>query len=260
MTIVKELVLACDPDVIMQVLRNRYDDPENDPMFHRDQWAYTRAMLRARYIEPVSTPDYIMFAVPAYCNGKERISADLVKKSDIDDFAAGRIPTKDDPYSAVGNCWNWDDSLTGLEPSVDMPPELVDKLCDCGWHLNTYGYDFDSWETILGYEVDLPSVEKCGTAAFIADVLEEMTFLSWDEDERREEAEELHRRIDEVNEAVESGDMSHFVSWDEFCEEFDIHDTRTETEIEAERVQNRRECAYCMLSLHNVIMRYLSTR
>jgi len=79
-----------------------------------------------------------------------------------------------------------------------------DKIEQCTRELprrrpSGYAFEFSEWSRVLGWEVDLGNVERCGEADFLAVVLNEMTFNGFLEESQEERREEMKTQVEEVD-------------------------------------------------------------
>ena len=121
----------------------------------------------------------------------------------------------------------------------NMPEEEVDFLLPLPSLPQTYAFEFCDWEEILGYSISQSNIDEYGLEAILAGVIYEMTFFGYERTDMEEEREELHNRIQEVNEIFkqpEEEQKKHFISGEEIFKQLNYVDERSEEEIKAEHL------------------------
>lgn len=78
-----------------------------------------------------------------------------------------------------------------------------------------FGLSLTSWNDWLEMEVDAASLDRYGQDDVVAHVLWEISYHGFEESEMEAVRDELHRRIEEVNEALRTGDTSKFTPLEE---------------------------------------------
>lgn len=98
----------------------------------------------------------------------------------------------------------------------------------------TYAIEFTPWKEWLGMTVCEKSLEYYGDIPFIVHCLYEMSFVSFEEDDIKNEIDILKEREEEI----ENGTAT-FISMDEICERFGINPLpeKTEEEIAARQAE-----------------------
>lgn len=76
----------------------------------------------------------------------------------------------------------------------------------------SYGIEFSSFSEWLAFDVCENSLRYYGEEAFLAHVLWEMSFISFDESDIHDQWEDLMKISEEVTEAIKTGDDSKFVT------------------------------------------------
>ena len=175
---------------------------------------------------------------------KELRSRNPIQQSDIVlgiDFIIDGAPMPD----AV--LYNIDDIATGFkrndvfETITDISvisDEDVEKLIKLNVTPESYGYEYQKWDEILGYRIDKHNAETFGKARLFANVLSEMTFFGLTEDcidDARKKLQEVSAEVDEILSLPKEEQDKHFVSWEKVKAEFGIE---SETESEEKKAND----------------------
>ena len=100
-------------------------------------------------------------------------------------------------------------------------------------HIESYAYEYEPWDTILGYIVPPHIIGSPMQYIFTASVLYEMTFFGYDEKELDKERKELEESIEEIEQFKSlppEQQKEQLESFEEFEREFGFNDNRTNEE------------------------------
>ena len=102
-------------------------------------------------------------------------------------------------------------------------------------HIESYAYEYEPWDTILGYIVPPHIIGSPMQYIFTASVLYEMTFFGYDEKELDKERKELEESIEEIEQFKSlppEQQKDQLESIEDFEREFGFNDNRTDEEKE----------------------------
>lgn len=211
---VQNIVCSADPEVIARIWeacdRLGSDAPASERKVQqlRDQIVSFQEKLAK--IEPAeSCSEWVMIAEEIWEGGVPGIYSSFYKKADFEVLLARaenmKIPDK----------------------CKDEEPEEYHKKIVSEWFgdgsINSYGYEFSPWKDVLGAEVFLSNAESYDKDAFVADILWELSFNGYSEEDQAERREELDKAIKEteaIRNMPEEERAKHLHSLDEMREEF----------------------------------------
>ena len=128
--------------------------------------------------------------------------------------------------------------------------EILQKLIP-----NSYAFEFERWRDILGYRLSSSNLEnnKKKLSKFAQLIVYEMLFFGFDEQTKQEEADELHRRKEEIDKIMEGPKEE----WDKYFVEWEdpLIDERDPIEEEYKNYVSKRESLYNMLNTYKVLKR-----
>lgn len=184
--------------------------------------------------------DYVMLAVKFWQEGKFVTGSSLYRRRDLEALLkrAQKIEIPDmfpeeepaDYYEKITQAWY------GAEPE-----EMISSL----------GYEFSPWGEILSVPVISSNVNRIGSEPFLADVLWEMSFCGWTEEEQAEGIAELDKAVKETKryrELPEEEKKKHLHSLDDLYNEFKW-EAPAEEEIEQMRLKLLRDSAKSVIWL-----------
>ena len=122
------------------------------------------------------------------------------------------IPPKETEFSI---------SISYVEEEYDRPLEEYEKYHHVSGHKpsdpdNTYSLSFSPWEEWAGVEVEKDTIKNYKAAEIAVHCIYEMTFYGWVPEEIKDQADELNRRSDEVDQWIKEGTLDeHCVSWED---------------------------------------------
>ena len=141
----------------------------------------------------------------------------------------------------IGAEFRLDSELADLKTIEDLTDEELERLAHIRDFPQTYAFEFEIWNKILGYEVDLRNVRAVGATALCAEVLWEMTFCGMTEEAveaERRKLDEALREAEEISKLPEKEKKKYFIPAEELFAEFDLPKP---TEAE-KRERHRRIC------------------
>lgn len=161
--------------------------------------------------------NYVMLALQSSDEGKTGLEAELFVKDDI-------LNKRDAFMSMLLPC-----SLN------DCNTEELNQIArDIGECLpQSFGYDYEKWEIVLGAEVVPDNIERYGAEPFLAEALFEMAmngFTQEDQDKKRKELEKIIQRADELMHMTREEFERHTVSAEEVFGSLGVEFDTTEEE------------------------------
>lgn len=165
-------------------------------------------------------------------------------KADLEKFK--RIPVIDNTDKAA---------IRGV--SLDIKEKIMHR-----YRLpESYAYDFTPWDEILGMEVDENNLAEFSPAKVLSDIIYEMTFTGYEEEEVQEQLDKIKQSIDEVEEILklpEEEQSKHFITADELFSELGYTDERTEEEKKATHEKAMRDMFENWLRKYYMLVKYIS--
>lgn len=211
---VQNIVCSADPEVIARIWesRNRLgsDAPTSEEKAQQLSTQIASFQEKLAMIEPAeSCGEWAMIAEEIWEDGVPGIYSSFYKKADFEVLLAKaeniQIPDKrkeEEPaeyYKKVVSEWFGDGSI------------------------NSYGYEFSPWKDVLGAEVFLSNAESYDKDAFVADILWELSFNGYteeDQEERREELDKAIRETEKIRSMPKEERAKHLHSLDKIRDEF----------------------------------------
>lgn len=155
-----------------------------------------------------------------------------------------------DAYESVKDAYKEDfDNRTTLEKD-----NLVQIVMDNNKGIlpDSYAYEFNRWNEILGYEVIEDNIKEYGIPKVLAYIINEMTFFGYDRESVDCEAEQLEKTIEEVNKIEELP----IEEQSEYFKSVEFEDNRSEDEKMIDYHIHLRETVYNTLNMYKVIDKY----
>lgn len=158
----------------------------------------------------------------------------------------------------IKNKFKLNDKLEGISDIGSLnDAEIASFIQTC--HLpDSYAYEYEIWNNILGYHVDENNAKKFGKAKLLANILFEMTFFGFEEKAIDKEREILRQRTEEIDEILQlpkEEQEKHFVSWDDVKKELGIEEKNPEEELRNSSEMNR-EILYNCLQSYKALKEY----
>lgn len=103
-------------------------------------------------------------------------------------------------------------------------------------HPCSYAIEFNEWKENLGYSVSLTSLQEFSKPYLVSELLYEFTFLGCEEENVETQRDILIDRKKEIDQAIETGDHSKFVSFhsvEEMAKELGIDTQEDDVEIQS---------------------------
>lgn len=122
---------------------------------------------------------------------------------------------------------------------------------------DSYGFEFEPWEKVLGAEINRQCLEKYDQFEFASSILNEMSFngfLRESQEERRKELEDSIREYEETAKLPAEEREKHYVSGEEVMRILQSTDERTEEEKESDKL------CMCRSILWNLIQKYYAIK
>jgi len=197
---VKDLLLECSTDEIIEAYIDMFDSEKEQ---NYKTYYELVEMLKKR---PAIESDYIVLGIDYTQFGEQYSTAVLFKISEIkQEFS---ISEKLDSISNVNL----------------LSDEEVAKLLSERTVPDSYAYEFEDWNEILGYKTDDENIVTFGEARLLACVLYELTYLGVNEEAVEKERRALKNAVKDVKNIIENAEdnlKDCFVSWDEIKQMFD---------------------------------------
>lgn len=141
-------------------------------------------------LKPEQSED-VMLAVKSYYHGEEEVGADLFHKKDLMDKLF-EISKKTVPS-------NFD--TTNKAEMSDLISDFLHTTSD--WVPQSYAYEFDEWEKVLGAEVIEENFSRYDKTEFLSDVLYELSFNGFSREEHDKRRNDLDESIEEMKQIME---------------------------------------------------------
>lgn len=137
-------------------------------------------------LKPEQSED-VMLATKSYYHGEEEVGANLFHKKDLMDklFEISKriIPSNFDTTNKI---------------------EMSDFLhTTSDWAPQSYAYEFDEWEKVLGAEVIEENFSRYDKTEFLSNVLYELSFNGFSREEHDERRKDLDESIEEMKQIME---------------------------------------------------------
>lgn len=228
---VRDVISACDLQEVAQEFDKRFnwclrDDTEEKKKERVDKFLSKmeqfRRMLFSLPVVP-NTEDLIIISVRFWDFGDESVCALMYEKKD---FRHLLDITTDETLPEISDL------------TVDNAEEMAKTFHDTDIVAN-YGFEFMDWKQVLAAEVIQDNAERFGLNLFAAEILWEMTFNGFTEEQQKERRDELEASIDETERIMslpeeERAEHLHEFSMSDMYEQLGI-DPPTEEEQEKER-------------------------
>lgn len=228
---VRDVISACDLQEVAQEFDKRFnwclrDDTEEKKKERVDKFLSKleqfRRMLFSLPVVP-NTEDLIIISVRFWDFGDESVCALMYEKKD---FRHLLDITTDETLPKISDL------------TVDNAEEMAKTFRDTDIVTN-YGFEFMDWKQVLAAEVIQDNAERFGLNLFAAEILWEMTFNGFTEEQQKERRDELEASIDETERIMslpeeERAEHLHEFSMSDMYEQLGI-DPPTEEEQEKER-------------------------
>ena len=137
----------------------------------------------------------------------------------------------------------------------------IEELINDYEHLTSYGYEYEPWDNILGFQIDENNAEKFGKTRLLANILYAMTFFGFDEENIDKERKILNQRTKEMDDVLKlpkEEQEKYFIPWETLKKELEIEDDSPEEELRKRKEMNR-EILYNNLQSYKVLKEYVNT-
>ena len=220
--IVQELLKKCDFDAIARLVCDNKPSYEPPYDLEKVKHAYKKFVDMLLTLKPESSNKIIIFEKHWWDDDEiaETVEAELYE---YEDFIAKRKDLLNSPRVEMINYENL--PVKDLKEIISNFPQIP----------QAYAYEFNEWETTLGYNVFEENYSKFNLQECIYSVLHEMSFNGMSKEsqiERREELENSAKHLDEILQLPKEEQKKHFVPAEESHKMFGFIDERTEEEKE----------------------------
>ncbi len=219
--IVKDLLSSCSPDSVLDIILSNFEEGKEEK----------RNEIREKYFgiyEDLLTQlpvlsDKILFKIPYLDDEEELIALTIFSKKEIEEKKKGM------------------EKLEEVDPEKEYSTEEVKGILSL--LPISYSFSFTPWEKILGYELDEENVKEYGKENILADILYEISFWGFSEEEMEEEEKKLKEIVSEIKEIEKKGkkEIEKFsIPASEVWKDFEINEEREEEKkkINMEIVRN----------------------
>ena len=137
----------------------------------------------------------------------------------------------------------------------------IEELINDYEHPTSYGYEYEPWDNILGFQIDENNAEKFGKTRLLANILYAMTFFGFDEENIDKERKILNQRTKEMDDVLKlpkEEQEKYFIPWETLKKELEIEDDSPEEELRKRKEMNR-EILYNKLQSYKVLKEYVNT-
>lgn len=137
----------------------------------------------------------------------------------------------------------------------------IEELINDYKHPTSYGYEYEPWDNILGFQIDENNAEKFGKTRLLANILYEMTFFGFSEeniDKERKILDQRTKEMDEILKLPKEEQEKYFILWETLKKELEIEDDSPEKELRKRKEMNR-EILYNNLQSYRVLKEYVNT-
>lgn len=236
--IIKDLLTKCNPEAVVNAILVKFEKAkEEDKENIKNTYLNVYAELREK--TPILS-DRILLKIPFVDDG-ERI-----------DFIS--VYSKKEIKEKIKECPEIEN--VEIEKVKEFSMDEVSKILSSANLPSSYSLSFVSWSKIVGYELDEENVKEYGEEEILADVLSEITFHGFTEEEIEKEKAALDKIVAEVKEVKEKGkeaEAAYFKTADEVFKEFHCFREQTEEEKEKEREIIKREILYNTKETYKVL-------
>lgn len=191
--------------------------------------SYTAFIERLESIRPVET-GHLLLGLPLLDDGKKILDVPLYRTADVKNIHFDKLAQVEN-LSALSL-----DELEEMRQSLSLP--------------EAYAFELSPWEEVLGYGLCAENVADVGAVRLAAEIIYEMTFFGFTEEEVEAERQKLQESIEE-SENIETLPQEerdrHYKSVEDVFAELGAWDIRTEMEkqeshrkLEREITENKR--------------------
>jgi hypothetical protein len=238
----KDLIFSLPAEEIASAVADFYDSetmPKAPDRAHVIEQYSTFIRSLAKMV-PIDT-NSLLLGVPRQEDDRSYLDACLIKKAELAHWDRHRF-----------------DSLPPLE---ELSRKDMEDLCALSNSPETYAFEFSPWAEVLGFEICPQNAAEVGEAQLAAQILWEMTFFGFTEDQISEERKKLEgsiREVDEIKKLPPEEQEKRLISAEDLFAELGYEDTRTEEEKEEQYVQMCRQMVLFQMRLYRGIEQYLS--
>ena len=239
MKTVQDLIKLCDRQRLFEEFAKRFCDKPEDikddaaPRF----FGFLDTLLAKT---PVKTDDDIVICEPIYdSRAGFYYSSTVISASDLKEYFR-ELDYFEELNGIDADSISDEIALSLLEKQDRLFEKGREFLSDkpsgsFPGHIESYAYEYEPWDTILGYIVPPHIIGSPMQYIFTASVLYEMTFFGYDEkdlDKEREELEESIEEIEQFKSLPPEQQKNQLESIEDFEREFGFNDNRTDEEKE----------------------------
>lgn len=141
-----------------------------------------------------------------------------------------------------------------------LDDDTAERLAHIRFRPESYGFELSPWNEILGFEVDADNVQAVGAAALCLEILYEMTFFGFEEEQveaERQRVYEAVRESEEIRKLPEEEQEKHFIPAERIFTEFNVPE-RTEKEQQADHRRLCREVLSNNMRTYQALRAYVS--
>lgn len=233
--IAKDLFDICSFDSVFKILSLRFEDMKEQEQ-EQMKTNYFR-LCRDLTLRTPTSSDFLLLSTPYLDDGEEFHSVSLFLKKEIEE-------KKEEMEKLEEIDIKKDYSTEEIRSFLSLLPQ-------------SYSFSFSPWSKILGCEVSEENVKEYGAENILADLLYEITFFGFSEEEMEEEKEKLEEAVSEVKEMIrkekEEGKESSSRDIESLFKEFHLLDERTEEEKEEEKKRTNKEMVWNIKKEYEVL-------
>lgn len=236
--IVKDLLFLCSIDDVIEAVLKKEDEKANRDKVYT---AYSALIEKLKNRTP-NESNSIVLGIEYINFGEPTSDATLYKINEIK------------------NNFKLNDKLENISDIDSLSDSEIASLINEYKHPDSYAYEYEAWNDILGYHIDENNAEKFGKAKLLADILYEMTFFGFEETEVDKERIILKQRTEEIDNILKlpkEEQEKHFISWNDMKKEFGIEEDSPEEELHNRNEMNK-EILYNFLQSYTALKEYLS--
>ena len=239
MTTVQDLIKLCDRQQLFEEFAKRFCDKPEDIKDDAAQRFYDFLdTLLAK--TPIAPGDDIVICEPIYdSRAGFYYSSTVISASDLKEYFR-ELDYFEELNGIDADSISDETALSLLEKQDRLFEKGREFLSDkpsgsFPGHIESYAYEYEPWDTILGYIVPPHIIGSPMQYIFTASVLYEMTFFGYDEkdlDKERKEIEESIEEIEQFKSLLLEQQKEQLESFEDLEREFGFTDNRTDEEKE----------------------------
>ena len=239
MTTVQDLIKLCDRQQLFEEFAKRFCDKPEDIKDDAAQRFYDFLdTLLAK--TPIAPGDDIVICEPIYdSRAGFYYSSTVISASDLKEYFR-ELDYFEELNGIDADSISDETALSLLEKQDRLFEKGREFLSDkpsgsFPGHIESYAYEYEPWDTILGYIVPPHIIGSPMQYIFTASVLYEMTFFGYDEKDLDKECKEIEESIEEIEQfksLLLEQQKEQLESFEDLEREFGFTDNRTDEEKE----------------------------